>query len=517
MKRWRHWAGGAAWALAALGAGVAAAQPVTSSSSAVQAPVFRGAETVQALARALAKRDHREPESRLPEYAKALSYDQYRDIRFRDDAALWRTEKRPFQAQFFHPGFLYTQPVAVNVVERGRARPVPFTTALFSYGALVKPAALEGVEGFAGLKLTTPLNQPDHFDEVVSFLGASYFRALGRGNVYGLSARGLAIDTALPTGEEFPSFRELWVETPAPGAQRVVVHALLDSPSLTGAYRFVITPGARTVMEVQATLFARREVKQLGIAPLTSMYLFGENDRGSAEDFRPEVHDSDGLFVWMGTGEQVWRPLQNPRHLSVSSFQTQNPRAFGLLQRDQAFSSYEDLEARYDRRPSAWVEPVGSWGPGTVHLVEIPTPQEVHDNIVAAWVPETPLPEGGELKLAYRLHWGFAPPWTKGVARVSATRITAAPDAPTVRRFILDFARSPGVVEPESKAVEAVVGASRGRVLHTTVQPHPVTGGWRATFDLLADPESDEPIELRCFLRSGQQTLTETWSYAWAP
>jgi periplasmic glucans biosynthesis protein len=405
----------------------------------------------------------------------------------------------------------------VNVVERGRSRPVPFSPELFSYGALVKPAAMQGVEGFAGMRLTTPLNQPDHFDEVVSFLGASYFRALGRGNVYGLSARGLAIDTALPSGEEFPAFRELWIEQPAPGAQRIVVHALLDSPSLTGAYRFVVAPGARTVMDVELTLYARRAVKQLGIAPLTSMYLFGENDRGSAEDFRPEVHDSDGLFVWMGTGEQVWRPLQNPRRLSVSSFQTQSPRAFGLLQRDQAFSSYEDLEARYDRRPSAWVEPVGAWGPGTVQLVEIPTPQEVHDNIVAAWVPEKPLLEGEELKLAYRVHWGFVAPWTRGVARVTATRVTAAPGASAARRFFLDFARAPGAPGAEVGALQAVVGASRGQVLHTTVQPNPVTGGWRATFDLLPDPASDEPIELRCFLRSGPLTLTETWSYAWAP
>jgi periplasmic glucans biosynthesis protein len=268
-------------------------------------------------------------------------------------------------------------------------------------------------------------------------------------------------------------------------------------------------------MEVEATLDARRAVKQLGIAPLTSMYLFGENDRGGAEDFRPEVHDSDGLFVWMGTGEQVWRPLQNPRRLSVSSFQAESPRAFGLLQRDQAFTSYEDLEARYDRRPSAWVETVGAWGRGSVQLVEIPTSQEVHDNIVAAWVPETPLPEGGELRLAYRLHWGFVPPWTQAAARVTATRVAAGPSG--TRRFVLDFSRAPGAPGPEGGDVQAVVSAARGQVLRTSVQPHPVTGGWRATFDLQPDPDSDEPIELRCFLRSGPQTLTETWSYAWAP
>ncbi|MFP2934582.1 glucan biosynthesis protein, partial [Pyxidicoccus sp. 3LG] len=336
------------------------------------------ASTVVERARALAARPYQEPRPSLPEAYTHLSYDAYRDIRYRDAKALWRQDGLPFQAQFFHPGFLYPAPVAVNVVEAGRSEPMRFSPELYTYGELVKAGPLAKAEGFAGLKLTHPLNRAGHFDEVVSFLGASYFRALGKGNVYGLSARGVAIDTALPRPEEFPSFRELWLERPAPGADRVVVHALMDGPSVTGAYRFTVIPGARTVMEVEATLFARKAVEQLGIAPLTSMYLFGENDRGTYDDFRPEVHDSDGLFVWTGDGEQLWRPLQNPSRLSVSSFRAQSPRAFGLLQRDTAFSSYEDLEARYELRPSAWVEPVGDWGPGAVRLVEIPTPQEVH-------------------------------------------------------------------------------------------------------------------------------------------
>ncbi|MBF5040801.1 glucan biosynthesis protein [Aggregicoccus sp. 17bor-14] len=488
------------------------AQMATATLVAEAAP-FRGIETVRARAKSLAQRDYRTPDAQLPGFLAALDYDQYRDIRFRDERALWRDGKRNFQVQLFHPGFLYTQPVRVNEVEGGRARPVPFSPDFFRYGSLVKPGPVQGVEGFAGLKLNAPFNRPDHFDEVVSFLGASYFRALGEGNVYGLSARGLAIDTALPSGEEFPAFRELWVEKPAPGAKQVVVHALLDSPSLTGAYRIVVTPGVRTVTQIEATLYARRAVKQLGIAPLTSMYLFGENDRGSSEDFRPEVHDSDGLFVWMGTGEQLWRPLQNPERLSISSFQAQSPRAFGLLQRDEAFTSYEDLEARYDRRPSAWVEPVGDWGRGSVQLVEIPTPQEVHDNIVAAWVPEAPLAPGGELKLAYKIHWGFEPPWAPQAAHVVATRIAAG--SPGARRFVIDF--SPAPTPPGGEELEAVVSASRGQVLRPSVQPNPVTGGWRATFELVPDTSSDSPIELRCFLRSGPQTLSETWSYPWAP
>ncbi|MFY0567322.1 glucan biosynthesis protein [Archangium lansingense] len=301
------------------------------------------------------------------------------------------------------------------------------------------------------------------------------------------------------------------MEKPAPGADRIVVHALLDSPSVTGAYRFVIIPGGRTVVEVEATLHARKAVKRLGVAPLTSMYLFGENDRGAYDDFRPEVHDSDGLVLWMKNGEHLWRPLQNPARLSVSSFQVESLRAFGLLQRDQTFSNYEDLEARYDKRPGVWVEPVGDWGRGSVQLVEIPTPQEVHDNIVAFWVPEAPFTPGAELRLAWKLHWGHEPPERPSVAVTTATRIAAGSTA-GARRFVLEFSRG----GPEgSGPVEAVVTASKGQVLHPIAQRNDVTGGWRVTFELV--PQAGAPAELRCFLRRGSQTLTETWSYLWTP
>lgn len=473
-------------------------------------PAFN-AERVRERARELAGRPYQAPVAALPpEYAR-LSYDQYRDIRYSNERARWRDAGLPFQAQFFHPGFLYTSPVMVHEVVGGRVETVRFSPDLYEYGALVKAPAPARMEGFAGFRLTHPLNRPDHFDEVVSFLGASYFRSLGRGNVYGLSARGLAIDTALPEGEEFPSFREFWLEKPAPGADRVVVHALMDSPSVTGAYRFVIIPGERTVMEVEAALYARKAVKRLGVAPLTSMYLFGENDRGTPDDFRPEVHDSDGLFLWTRGGEQLWRPLRNPSQLSVSSFQVDGPRTFGLLQRDQAFTSYEDLEARYDKRPGVWVEPVGDWGRGVVQLVEIPTPEEVHDNIVAYWVPEAPFKPGTELRMGWRLHWGSTPPEPSTVAHTTATRESAG-STPGARRFILEFSR--GGTEG-SGPVEAVVTTSTGQVLRPTAQHNDVTGGWRVTFELLPGPGA--PAELRCFLRRGSETLTETWSYLWTP
>ncbi|MCP3144677.1 glucan biosynthesis protein [Pyxidicoccus xibeiensis] len=506
-KAWSAWV--CAAVVASATAASARAAPAKPAASARAFPPG----TVVERARALAARPYVAPKSTLPEAYQQLSYDAYRDIRYRDEKALWRGDGLPYQAQFFHPGFLYPVPVAVHVVEHGKAEPVRFSPELFTYGALVKPGPLAKADGFAGLKLTHPLNRAGHFDEVLSFLGASYFRALGRGTVYGLSARGVAIDTALPRPEEFPSFRELWLERPAPGADRVVVHALMDGPSLTGAYRFTVIPGASTVMEVEATLFARKAVEQLGLAPLTSMYLFGENDRGTYDDFRPEVHDSDGLFVWMREGEQLWRPLQNPSRVSVSSFRAASPRAFGLLQRDTAFTSYEDLEARYELRPSAWVEPVGDWGPGAVRLVELPTPQEVHDNIVAFWVPDAPLTPGVPLRVAYRLHWGAQAPWPRTTSAVTATRI-AAGDSAGARRFVLDFSPEAGASRSDGP-VDILITASRGQVLHRTVRRHEPSGGWRATFEWV--PDAGAPSELRAYLRRGSETLTETWSYLWTP
>ncbi|MBX5482419.1 MAG: glucan biosynthesis protein [Myxococcaceae bacterium] len=480
------------------------------------APAPFSAETVREEARALAQRPFT-PRKTVPDTFAKLTYDQYRDIRFRPERAVWRSEQLPFQVQFFHPGFYFRETVPLHVVENGRVRALPFSSDLFSYGRLVDAAKLRGADGFAGFRLNCALNRPDVFDELVVFLGASYFRALGKGNVYGLSARGLAIDTALPSGEEFPAFTGFWIEKPATNADRVVVHALLDSRSITGAYRFVIVPGTDqtpTRMDVEASLFPRKAVKQLGLAPLTSMYLFGENDPGAFDDFRPEVHDSDGLFLWLRNGEQLFRPLQNPRTLNVSSFQADSPRAFGLEQRDRHLSSYEDLEAHYERRPSLWVEPIGEWGPGAVQLVEIPSDEEIHDNIVAAWIPQTPVEPGRELRIAYRLHWGSTPPFAITAARVLSTR-TAKGSAKGQRRFVLDFSASQTAPEPGAP-VEVVVSTSAGRILHATAQKNETTGGWRASFELLHGNTSS-PIELRAFLRSGSTTLSETWSYLWIP
>ena len=347
-----------------------------------------GLEDVAKRAKQLAGSAYADPRGGVPQWLLDLNYDHYRDIRFRPERALWRDRSLPFSVQFFHPGFLYDRAESIHVVSRsGTVSPVAFSPDQFDYGRNKFESRVPQDLGYAGFRIHHPIKSTSYHDEVAAFLGASYFRAVGRDQVYGLSARGVAIDTALSSGEEFPWFREFWLVQPAPGAKELTVYALLDSPSASGAYRFVVAPGAQTRVDVELRLFPRRTLDKLGIAPLTSMFLHGESGAGELNDYRPEVHDSDGLLVAARSGEWLWRPLQNPRDLSVASFELVSPRGFGLVQRDRDFDHYQDIEARPDLRPSAWVQPKGEWGKGRVELVEIPDArrhQQQHRRLLGA-------------------------------------------------------------------------------------------------------------------------------------
>lgn len=469
----------------------------------------------------LSKEAYRPPQANLPAVLKNLSYDQFRDIRFRPDKAVWADQGLPFSLQFFHMGFLYQAPVALNEILGDTARPIPYRAELFNYGQNDIDGSKLGDPGYAGFRVHYPLNRPDYRDELMAFLGASYFRALGRGHRYGKSARGLAVNTAMPQGEEFPTFTEFWFERPTQGAKKLVIHALLDGPSVTGAYRFEVEPGETTVMTVNATVYTRRAVERMGIAPLTSMFFYGENDMAKANDFRPEVHDSDGLQLWTGSGEWIWRPVANPSRLRVSSFFDIGPKGFGLFQRDTDFKNYLDLEARYDLRPSVWVEPIGNWGRGAVQLVEIPTGDETNDNIVAYWVPEGTIEAGRAVDMAFKLHWCTIPPVRPDMAQVVASR-AGAPGVPGMvtngvpprgRKFAIEF--SGGVLRNIAPAdrVEAVISASAATTTPPIVEKMPYGDVWRVIFDMT--PTGDQPVELRCFLRLGEAALSETWSYQW--
>jgi glucans biosynthesis protein len=367
---------------------------------------------------------------------------------------------------------------------------------------------------FAGLRVLYPVNTPSKQDEVASFIGASYFRLLGARQRYGASFRGLAIDTAEPSGEEFPRFTDFWVEKPGPHSTFLQAFALLDSPSVAGAYRFVIKPGETTAVEEEACLFVRKEIKKLGVAPLTSMFLIGENRTYYVPDFRPEVHDSDGLLLQLDDAQWLWHPLVNPQKSHrVSRFAADHLAGFGLLQRDRDFRSYEDLAARYDLRPSLWVQPSGNWGPGAVELVEIPTPNEFHDNIVAYWVPKQKPARGQEFHWVCTLSSFLTGPDHPALESVLATRISPEHDK-NPPRFVIDFTGGSLPSLATNATVQAKVQTSRGEVQNLVVQKNDITGGWRVFFDL--GGELNEEADLRAWLLNGNQPISETWVYRYA-
>ncbi len=448
----------------------------------------------------------------LPDTLKKLSYDDYQAIHFVPGQAPWQNEDLRFSFQFFHRGLIYADPlVRIHLLENRRARDFAFSPGQFVYPTNLAVGSLPADLGFAGLRVLYPVNVASKQDEVASFLGASYFRLIGAHQRYGASARGLAINTAEPTGEEFPRFTEFWIEKPGPSDVSLRLYALLDSPSAAGAYQFVITPGDNTRVEIEATIFLRKDIKKLGVAPLTSMFLTGENRTRLLPDFRPEVHDSDGLLFRNENPNLFWRPLINPdKEHVVTAFPAAKLKGFGLLQRDRQFDHFQDLGARYELRPTLWVEPQGDWGAGTIELLEIPSSVEYNDNMVAYWVPSAKPGKGQEFHWVYRLSASLTGPEQSKLLQVESTRIAPAHEkAPT--RFIIDFIGESTSSLPADAQVETAVHASGGTIRNVVSEKNEVTGGWRAFFDL-ADP-GKQPVELRVFLHRGSERLSECWLY----
>ena len=471
-------------------------------------------DQVIALAREMAGQEYT-PRPTVPQDWIDLTYEQYRSIWFRSKDGLWSHTDRPYEVDFFPPGLYFKRTVGIDIVEDGVARDFPFDFSRFDHSDKFPEVTLEGNLGYSGLRLRTELTEPGRKNEFCVFQGASYFRAIGYAMNYGMSARGLALKTGDPEGEEFPDFTRFWLEAPVPGQKNMIVHALLDSPSVTGAYRFDITPGPSCIMDVTATLFAREELNHIGIGALTSMFLHDATDRTRFDDFRPAVHDTDGLMVWNGAGEVLWRPLANPTRLQISSFVDQMPKGFGLMQRSRRFADFADLEALYHKRPGVWVEPKGDWGPGSVTLVEIPADLEIYDNIVAYWRPKDPVPAGESLEVAYRLTWCAEAPVDTGMARVIETRMGeshAWSEHENGRIVTIDF--EPDVIfEDELDTFELRITSAQAETTEGVLQRNPDTGGLRLAFSF--DPGDRDVVELRAQIRKDGAPASEVWLYRW--
>jgi len=485
----------------------AAPQPPPADKSAATYPF--DFDVLLADAKRLASKPYTPRNNALSADLDKLSPEQYHAILFDRNAAIWREEGLPFRLELLRAGFNQrTAPVAVSTVETGMAKDLIATPAMFAMGPVAQHAGGQVSLPLSGFRLVGHINSSKVWDEFLVFQGASYFRAVAKNLLYGLSARGLAINTAEGAGEEFPAFTHFWIERPAPHAKSIVIDGLLESDSTTGAYRFTVTPGVETVMDVEFTLFPRTDLRVVGIAPLTSMFLFDETNRGRLDDYRPEVHDSDGLQITSDSGEHIFRQLANPTKLQVSTFTTHPPQGFGLVQRSRDQSDFEDFDNLYERRPSAWVEPKGDWGPGGVELVEIPSGRESNDNIAAFWRPAQGLQAGHPLSLAYRLTWLAEPALPKGMGEVVATRSGASLDGKH-RVFILDIV---GAGE-KTDGLRLDLGASAGKISNVSLVSNAALHGLRASFEV--DPSNADLIELRLRVLRGDAPVSETWLYRW--
>ncbi|MEK0083636.1 glucan biosynthesis protein [Benzoatithermus flavus] len=449
----------------------------------------------------------------VPSWLTDLPPQQWRAIRYRPDRAV-PLGNSLYSLQLFHLGSVHRSPVRIHLVEEGNAREVLYDPGLFDFGTVKMQETLPKDAGFAGFRIHYVFDQGSEPRELLTFLGASYFRAVGRNTRFGISARGLALETGLGKPEEFPAFTKFWIFRPNDPRDPLQICALLDSPSVAGAYRFDVTPRDGTMVAVDASLFFRADVSQVGLAPLTSMFFFGPNDRAGIDDSRLQVHDSDGLAIWRANGEALWRPLVNPDQLRISVFGDENPRGFGLLQRERAFGDYGDLDARFEQRPNLWVEPKGAWGKGSIRLIEIPILDETHDNIVAFWTPEEPVNAGRELRVAYSLLWSLQSPIETGLVVVLATRIGQGGEPggerpPRLRRVVVEFG-PPGPDFPTDALPEAVVECHNGKCSPPIVRRNDVTGGWQVSFDV---DLGEGAVELRCFLSQAGKPISETWLY----
>lgn len=472
---------------------------------------------VRGMAAEIAAETYEPPASRVPRFFRNLSYDKFRLIRFRTERSLWREEELPFQVQFFHPGYIHRQTVDLSEFTETHVQPIPFSNQLFDYQELRVPFWSRRGLGYAGFRVLNQLNEPGRWDELISFLGASYFRALGQGQRYGISARGLAVNSGGPGEEEFPAFVEFWLGKPAADSKDITIHALLASPRVTGAYTFIVSPGAATRMDVRASLFFRNEVQNVGLAPMSSMFWFGEASQSRFGDFRPEVHDSDGLLVATDATTRMWRPLTNPAEIQRTDFDAPSLAGFGLLQRDRELRSYEDLEALYNLRPGLWVEPVGPWPAGRVRLVEIPTANEFADNIVAFWTPAKPFKPDEPVEMHWRLHWTTAPAFGGPPGWVRSTRQSFEGAAAGRTRYIVDFdGGSMAGVAPDVAITAEITAVPPATVAEHQIIRNEHDGSWRLSMAFNAPPGSP-PCDLTARLTVGGRSVTETWLARWKP
>lgn len=504
--------------LAGVAAGIAlpaAAQEARPQENGASQGVFTDGATFDrnklvAFARELAKRPYSAPNPGMPEGFANLNFESYITIRNRRERAIWVDNPRGFLIEPLHRGFIFQAPVLLSVIENGAVRRIVYSASRYDFGKLAAPPANIGDIGFSGFRVLSTMGEGAP-REIALVQGASFLRAIARGQTFGATSRALSLKTADPRGEEFPFFRAFWIEQPSRD-DTLVVHALLDSESTCGVFSMTFRVGDVTLIDTEATILPRVALDNFGIAGMQATYLFGLTDRRIADDYRPQVNEAQGVQMIAGNGEWLWRPLANPRQLQISAFSTEAPKGFGLVMRDRDFNAYQDMDSRFELRPTLWMEPIGDWGAGTLQLVEIPSDNEIHDNIIVQWRPKEPLQPGSEFSYAYRQQWLWATPERPDLAQVSGTRLGRGPQRR--RRFLVDFAGDKLTSQPVADITAAIWASNNG------VKDHKIMPGgnglpFRVIFDL--DTGNENLIELRLALMNGNTQISETWLYRWTP
>lgn len=465
------------------------------------------------IARGLSKRPYKAPAADLPDAFGNLNYEQYVSIRNQPGTAIWSGDNLGYAIEPLHRGFLFTTPVQINVIEGGHVRTLAYRATDYDFGQIKAPLDTKDI-GFSGFRILQ--TRQDASVEIAIFQGASFFRAVARGQNYGVTARGLAIRTADPKGEEFPVFRAFWIEQPSLATNSLVVYALLDSDSLSGAFRLTFRGGEATICDTECTLFPRVAIENIGLGAMSATFLSGSLDRRRSDDVRPNLFDVAGLQMLNGHDEWLWRPIASRETLQVSGFQDENPRGFGCLQRDRDFSKFLDDDHHWEMRPSLWIEPIGDWGPGSVNLVEIPSDSEVNQNVVVFWRPKPGLAAGSETAFAYRQYWCWAPPDRPSLATVSVSRAGRQPGAASNskrRRFLVEFTGDVFTDGAQAQDIVPNLSAGPGSIIAVRSFITPARKSFRVLFDVEAG--SDPLLEMRLQLEQQGKPISETWLYRW--
>jgi len=439
-----------------------------------------------------------------------IEYEKYSEIRFKPEYTFWR-ENSKFHMQFFPQGYIYQESIKINEVWEDYQTPIFYQGSYFSIPHGINIDKFNELSGFSGLKLLYPINSENVHEEFAVFQGSSYFRIISKGQIYGLSARGIAINTGLQTPEEFPIFSEFWIEKPKPKSEKVIVHSHLVGNSIEGYYKFTLYPGEVSKAEVTFESIIKRDIEKIGIAPLTSMFWYGESSTSLNPPY-PESHDSDGLLI-QDDQTFIWIPLENPKKPTTTIFKVKKLKGFGLMQRDREFSSYEDPRYEYHKRPSAWVEPVNSenWENGYISLYRIPTRDDLMDNIIVFYSPEKLPTKGDNIKFSYNIKMIDKLKLDDDFAEVVSTKIIQNKDKNLIS-FFIDF-KGLDLKNFEEKDYKFNLEGEDYEVLECLLNPINNLDKLRVSIKLSQKNKNITSSTISGFISEDSKIKSEVWKY----